>query len=74
MRDITIADLTIRDVRQHALIFNAGTQRPHVYNVRLVDAGQQFIKANPDDAGGGVNEDDRVLADRIHRHGEGRAH
>ena len=56
VRDITIADLTIRDVRQHALIFNAGTQRPHVYNVRLVDAGQQFIKANPDDVGGGVNE------------------
>jgi hypothetical protein len=56
VRDVTIADLTIRGVRQHALIFNAGTQRPHVYNVRLVDAGQQFIKANPDAAGGGVND------------------
>jgi hypothetical protein len=56
VRDVTIADLTIRGVRQHALIFNAGTQRPHVYNVRLVDAGQQFIKANPDDAGNGVND------------------
>jgi hypothetical protein len=56
VRDVTIADLTIRGVRQHALIFNAGTQRPHVYNVRLVDAGQQFIKANPDAAGLGVND------------------
>ena len=56
VRDITIANLTIREVRQHALIFNAGTQRPHVYNVRLVDAGQQFIKANPDGIGGGVND------------------
>ncbi len=56
VRGVTIADLTIRDVPQHPLIFNAGTQRPHVYNVRLVDAGQQFIKSNPDGAGGGVND------------------
>jgi len=56
VRGVTIADLTIRDVPQHPLIFNAGTQRPHVHNVRLVDAGQQFIKANPDGAGGGVND------------------
>jgi hypothetical protein len=52
---ITIANLTIRDVYYHPLIFNAGTQRPRVYNVRLVDAGQQFIKANPDGQGRGVD-------------------
>ncbi len=52
---ITIANLTIRDVYYHPIIFNPGTERPHVYNVRLVDAGQQFIKANPGPGGGGVN-------------------
>jgi len=52
---ITIANLTIRDMYFHTIIFNAGTQSPHVYNVHLVDSGQQFIKSNPDNAGGGVN-------------------
>ena len=52
---LTIANLTIRDIYQHPIMFNAGTQSPRVYNVRLVDAGQQFIKSSPDGAGGGVN-------------------
>ena len=52
---VTIANLTIRDVPYHAIIFNAGTQKPHVFNVHLIDAGQQFIKSNPDGKGGGVN-------------------
>ena len=52
---VTIANLTIRDVYYHPLIFNGGTQQPRVYNVRLLDAGQQFLKANPDGTGGGVN-------------------
>src|SRR5919197_2082210 len=56
VQGITIADLTIRDFYYHPIIFNAGTQRPRVYNVHLIDAGQQFIKSNPDGAGGGVND------------------
>jgi hypothetical protein len=52
----TIANLTIRDFYYHPIIFNAGTQAPRVYNVRLVNAGQQFLKSNPDGAGGGVND------------------
>jgi len=52
---VTIANLTIRDFPYHAIIFNAGTQKPHVFNVHLIDAGQQFIKSNPDGKGGGVN-------------------
>ena len=55
VQGVLIANLTIRDVYYHPIIFNAGTQSPRVYNVRLVNAGQQFIKANPDGAGGGVN-------------------
>ncbi len=52
---VTIANLTIRDVFYHPIIFNAGTQQPRIYNVRLLNAGQQFVKSNPDGAGGGVN-------------------
>jgi hypothetical protein len=52
---VTIANLTIRDVYSHPIIFNGGTQSPLIHNVRLVNAGQQFIKANPDGAGGGVD-------------------
>jgi hypothetical protein len=55
VRGVTIADLTIRDVYSHPIILNAGTQSPLIHNVRLVNAGQQFIKANPDGAGGGVD-------------------
>ena len=56
VQGITIANLTIQDVYFHPLMFNAGTQRPRVYNVHLINAGQQFLKSNPDDAGGGVND------------------
>ena len=52
---ITIANLTIRDVYEHHVILNPGAESPRIYNVRLVDAGSQFIKATPDSAGGGVD-------------------
>ena len=55
VQGIMIANLTVRDLYYHPIIFNAGTQSPHVYNVRLVNAGQQFLKSNPDSSGGGVN-------------------
>lgn len=51
---VTIANLTIRDVSEHAVILNPGTRRPHLYNLRLLDIGDQFIKGNPDSAGIGV--------------------
>jgi pectate lyase len=55
VRGVTIASLTIRDVYYHAIMLNAGAQSPLIHNVRLVNAGEQFIKANPDGAGGGVD-------------------
>jgi len=55
VQGVTIANLTVRDVYYHPIIFNAGTQAPHVYNVHLINAGEQFIKSNPDGNGGGVN-------------------
>jgi hypothetical protein len=55
VQGVTIADLTIREVYNHPIIFNAGAESPLVHNVRVVNAGQQFIKANPDGSGGGVD-------------------
>lgn len=52
VRNITIADLTVRDVAAHAIVFNAGTESPTVSNVHLADAGAQFIKSNPGATGG----------------------
>ena len=52
---ITVANLTLKDFYFHPIIFNGGTDRPHVYNVRLIDAGQQFIKSNPDAVGVGAS-------------------
>ena len=56
VQGITIANLTIRDVYYHPIIFNAGTEAPLIYNVRLLNAGEQFVKANPDTTGGGVDQ------------------
>lgn len=53
---ITIANLTVRDFYFHPIILNGGTQRPHIYNVRLIDAGQQFVKSNPDASGIGASD------------------
>lgn len=53
---IRIANLTIRDLYRHAIILNPFTAKPIIYNVRLVDIGDQFIKGNPDAAGKGVND------------------
>jgi hypothetical protein len=55
VQGMTFADLTVRDFADHAFIFNAGSQAPLVHDVHMVDCGEQFIKANPDGAGGGVN-------------------
>ena len=56
VQGITISNLTIRDVFQHAISLEAGVGAPQLYNLRLVDAGRQFVKAYPDRRGGGVDE------------------
>ena len=47
-RNVLIANLTIRDVYYHPIQLdpNAGAQAPRIYNVRLVDAGEQFVKSS----------------------------
>jgi hypothetical protein len=51
----TIAHLTIQDTYDNSVIFNSGAQAPHLYSVRLLNAGSQFIKVNPTGPGDGVN-------------------
>jgi hypothetical protein len=50
---LLVANLTLRDFNVHPIILNAGVRRAHLYNVRLLDAGQQFLKSNPDRNGKG---------------------
>ena len=57
----TIAHLTVRDTWDNELIFNAGAQSPFVYCVRLLDAGSQFIKANPTDVNAGLGVNNGVV-------------
>ena len=54
-RNTVIAHLTIRDTYDNTVVFNGGAQSPRVYNVKLLNAGSQFIKANPVDATQGVD-------------------
>jgi hypothetical protein len=56
VRRLLVANLTIRDVRYHPICFNPGPRAPRVYNVHLVNGGQQLIKANPATDGSGVDD------------------
>jgi len=44
--DVHIADLTVRDVRDHGVSLQEGFARTIVYNVDLIDIGTQHIKGN----------------------------
>lgn len=57
----TIAHLTIRDTWDNEILFNTGAQSPHVYCVRLIDAGSQFIKSNPTDVNAGIGVNNGVV-------------
>ncbi len=56
VQGLTIANLTLKGFFRHPIILNPGTRAPHIYNVHLIDAGEQFIKGNPDKAGVGVSD------------------
>ena len=50
-RDVTIADLTIRDVYFHPIHVTGGGDHVLLYNLHLLDGRQQFVKVNPDERG-----------------------
>jgi hypothetical protein len=56
VQNVTIANLTLRDFYFHCVILNAGTTAPRLYNLRLLNAGEQIVKSNPNPAGGGVDD------------------
>jgi hypothetical protein len=60
LQRLTIANLTIREVYTHPLIFNslngAMPQSPRIYNVHLINGGQQLMKVNPGDGNAGSND------------------
>jgi hypothetical protein len=55
VRRLTIANLTIGETYFHAICFNPGPTAPRVYNVHLVNAGQQLLKTNPNPDGSGID-------------------
>jgi hypothetical protein len=62
--DVTIADLTLRNPRFHNIQVHGerGVARTTIYNVHLMDAGQQFIKVSAGDGTQGKFADDGLVA------------
>ncbi|WP_152206348.1 hypothetical protein [Marinobacter changyiensis] len=52
---LNVQNLSIEDVYLHSIMINPGAGTPHLYNLRLANAGQQFVKANPYSFGNGVD-------------------
>ena len=44
--NLTVQNLTIRDVYFHPIQLDANADSPTLYNLRLLDAGEQFIKSS----------------------------
>ncbi len=53
--NLKVQNLTIRDVYFHPIQFDPAADSPHVYNVKLLDAGEQFIKSSSSSHGVGVD-------------------
>ncbi len=64
--DVTVADLTLRRARYHPIHVVAGvssdTLGTLLYNVRIVDPGQQAVKINPSSPAGPTFVDDGTIA------------
>ena len=54
-KNLKVQNLTIRDVYYHPIQFQASAEAPHIYNVQLLDAGEQFIKGSSGGFGVGVD-------------------
>jgi len=59
-KGLKVQNLVIRDVYNHPIALNAGADSPQIYNVKLLNAGQQFIKASSG-LGWGQGVDDGVV-------------
>lgn len=76
--DVTVADLTLREAYDHPIhVMPAGTSatnRTLVYNVRIVDPGQQAIKINPESDTGPYVDEGTIACSRLELTDAGRAH
>jgi hypothetical protein len=59
--DVTIADLTIRNANDHGVSIQ-GVDRPVLYNLHILDIGDQLVKVNP---GGNGSEDGLLACSRL---------
>lgn len=50
-----IANLTVAEFFFQTIAINGTAQSPHIYNVRMINPGTQFVKANPIAFGEGVD-------------------
>ena len=57
--NVKVQNLTIRSVFYHPIQFSPTADRPHIYNVRLLDSGEQFIKGSS--GGYGLGVDDGII-------------
>jgi hypothetical protein len=75
--DVTVADITLREAYDHPIhvmsTSTAATDGTLIYNVHVVDPGQQAIKINPVDSSHFV-DDGVVACSRIELTGVGRPH
>ena len=53
--NLKVQNLTIRSVFHHPIQFSPNAESPYIYNVRLLDAGEQFIKGSSGGYGRGVD-------------------
>jgi hypothetical protein len=51
----TIAHLTLKGYYDNEIILNPPASAPHIYSVKLIDSGSQFIKVNPLNPGPGTS-------------------
>ncbi|MBI2559504.1 hypothetical protein HYW20_09345 [Candidatus Woesearchaeota archaeon] len=49
--NVAIADLTLKRAQWHPLHLVSGSNNAMLYNLHIIDAGQQFVKVNPNTAG-----------------------
>lgn len=55
-KNTTIANLSVGDVYFHTVQIHNQAYAPKIYNVRMFNAGQQFVKSNPVEFGVGVDD------------------
>ena len=76
--DVTVADLTLREAYDHPIhvmpTATSATDRTLVYNVRIVDPGQQAIKVNPLSDTGPYADAGTIACSRIELTDAGRPH